>query len=98
MQRKHETVHSVTGVATSLTADVRSRQRRYVLSMAVRTICFLAAVVTPSPWRWILLSAAVVLPHIAVVAANGGREPTHDAPPPVVLPMRSQLPMGPHGT
>ena len=73
MQRKRQQVHRVSGVATSLSADVRDRQRRYVMSMGVRTLCFLLAVVTPSPWRWVLLSAAVVLPHIAVVVANGGR-------------------------
>jgi hypothetical protein len=97
MQRKREQVHSVSAVATSLSADVRDRQRRYVVSMGVRTVCFLLAVVTPSPWRWVLLSAAVVLPHIAVVVANGGREPTRAAPPPVVLPLRSQLPSSPAG-
>ncbi|MBA3742554.1 DUF3099 domain-containing protein [Sporichthya sp.] len=89
--RKHEPVHSVTGVRDSLTADIRARQRRYVLFMGVRTLCFLAAVVTPSPWRWMLLGVAVVLPHIAVIVANGGREPTRDAPPPVSLPLRTQL-------
>ena len=92
MSRRHEPVYSVSGVRGSLTADIRARQRRYVISMGVRTLWFLAAIVTPSPWRWILLGAAMVLPHIAVVVANGGREPTRDAPPPVVLPLRTQLP------
>lgn len=97
MRRTRAPIHNVTGVATSLTSDIRNRQRRYVISMGIRTLCFLAAVVSPSPWRWMFLSAAVVLPHIAVVVANGGREPTRDAPPSVVLPLRTQLPSGSAG-
>jgi hypothetical protein len=42
--------------------------------MMVRTACFILAVVLPSPYRWIALSGAVVLPYVAVVVANAGRE------------------------
>lgn len=93
MRRRDRTpVFAVSGVRNGLTEDIRSRQRRYALSMAIRTVCFLGAIVTPSPWRWLLFTGALVLPYIAVVVANGGREPTRDAPPPVVLPLRTQLP------
>ncbi len=42
--------------------------------MGVRTICFLLAVVTDGWLRWVMIGAAVVLPYLSVVFANGGRE------------------------
>ena len=42
--------------------------------MIIRTACFIGAVLTPSPYRWFLIAGAVVLPYIAVVIANAGRE------------------------
>ncbi|MGQ0624249.1 MAG: DUF3099 domain-containing protein [Sporichthyaceae bacterium] len=86
-------VFSITGARTSLTEDVRARTRRYAISMGVRTACFLGAIITEGPLRWILFAGAVVLPYVAVVVANGGREPSREAAPaPIELPLRSQLP------
>ena len=42
--------------------------------MMVRTACFILAVILTSPYRWVALFGAVVLPYIAVVVANAGRE------------------------
>ncbi len=56
------------------------RMRRYLVSMSVRTICFLLAVVTPSPYRWVFVAFAVFLPYVAVVAANTGRSPAPPTP------------------
>lgn len=42
--------------------------------MMIRTACFILTVVLPSPYRWIALFGAVVLPYVAVVVANAGRE------------------------
>jgi hypothetical protein len=92
MRRKDSTVYQVSGVRAGMSSDISGRQRRYFLSMAVRTACFLGAIITPSPWRWYLFTAAAILPYIAVVLANGGREPSRNAPPPVELPLRTQLP------
>ncbi|MGQ0630679.1 MAG: DUF3099 domain-containing protein [Sporichthyaceae bacterium] len=94
MRRRTEPeVFSITGAPTSLTDDVRARMRRYAISMGVRTICFLGAIVTEGPLRWILFAGAVILPYVAVVVANGGREPTRNAKAaPIELPLRSQLP------
>jgi hypothetical protein len=89
---KGQEVFNVSGARTSLTDDVKLRTRKYAISMAVRTACFLGAIVTEGPLRWILFVGAIVLPYVAVVVANGGREPTRDAPPPVQLPLRTQLP------
>jgi len=66
--------HLVTSVGESLTKDQSARQRKYFVSMMIRTICFIAAVILPNPWRWVALFGAVTLPYIAVIAANAGRE------------------------
>lgn len=54
--------------------------RRYLLSMGIRTACFVLAVVAIVilHWTvvgWILVVAAVILPYIAVVMANAKRSP-----------------------
>ena len=92
--RKQEAeVFSVSGVQSSLTDDVRARTRRYAMSMGVRTLCVIGAIVASGPLRWTLFAGAVILPYVAVVVANGGREPNRgNGPPPVVLPLRTQLP------
>ena len=52
--------------------------RRYLVSMGIRTACFILAVVAIAVlhWAivgWILVVAAVILPYIAVVMANATR-------------------------
>ena len=52
--------------------------RRYLVSMGIRTVCFILAVVALAVlhWTvigWTLVFAAVVLPYIAVVMANATR-------------------------
>jgi len=74
MRKPKEEVQSITTAQSSLTNDQSVRQRRYFISMMVRTICFILTVVLPSPFRWIALVGAVTLPYIAVVVANAGRE------------------------
>jgi hypothetical protein len=67
-------VYDVTSAPKSLTSDLSGRQRRYFISMMIRTLCFILTVVLPSPYRWFALVGAVTLPYIAVVIANAGRE------------------------
>ena len=74
MAKRKKIEHSISNVGESLSKDQSSRQRRYFISMMIRTFCFVLAVVLPSPWRWIALIGAVTLPYIAVIAANAGRE------------------------
>ncbi|MFS3129099.1 DUF3099 domain-containing protein [Nocardioides sp. Bht2] len=51
--------------------DLSARQRRYVISMAIRAACFLGAVaIGPGFLRWILFAGAIFLPYFAVVMAN----------------------------
>jgi Flp pilus assembly protein TadB len=74
MSKRKNTDHSISDVGISLSKDQSARQRKYFISMMIRTFCFILAVVLPSPWRWIALIGAVTLPYIAVIAANAGRE------------------------
>jgi Protein of unknown function (DUF3099) len=61
----------ITTAATSHHADIAARQKRYVISMSIRTVCFIAAVAVGPGWlRWVLVAAALLLPYVAVVMAN----------------------------
>jgi len=64
----------ITNAPRALSSDQASRQKRYFISMMIRTACFILTVILPSPYRWIALIGAVVLPYFAVVIANAGRE------------------------
>jgi Flp pilus assembly protein TadB len=74
MLKRKRSDHSISDVGLSLSKDQSARQRKYFISMMIRTVCFVLAVILPSPWRWIALIGAVTLPYIAVIAANAGRE------------------------
>ena len=67
-------VFDITSAPKALSADQASRQRRYLISMGIRTVCFILTILLPSPFRWIALVGAVTLPYFAVVIANAGRE------------------------
>lgn len=61
----------ITTAAPDRGRETAARQRRYLISMAVRTSCVIGAVVVGPGWlRWVLVAGAVVLPYVAVVAAN----------------------------
>ncbi len=75
-----EPVYRITGARRPVSADVDARQRRYLISMGVRTCCFVLAVVMPGWWRAAFLVAAMVLPYVSVVLANGGRERAQELP------------------
>jgi len=74
MSKKKNIDPSISDVGISLSKDQSARQRKYFISMMIRTLCFILAVVLPSPWRWVALIGAVTFPYIAVIAANAGRE------------------------
>lgn len=76
--RPERDVHRITDAGVSLSAEQAGRTRRYLWAMGIRTLCFLGAVLAPSPWRWLLAIGAVTLPYIAVVVANAGRERSDD--------------------
>lgn len=60
-----------------MSADIKERERRYLISMAIRTACLLVAVLAPLPLaaRVIAILGALLLPYFAVVFANAGRKP-----------------------
>jgi len=71
---KEKQVFDITSAQNVLTRDQAGRQKRYFISMMIRTACFILTVILPNPWRWIALAGAVTLPYFAVVIANAGRE------------------------
>jgi hypothetical protein len=61
----------ITTAASNRAEEISARQRRYVVSMGVRTVCFVAAILVGGGWlRWVLVAAALLLPYVAVVMAN----------------------------
>ena len=60
----------ITDARSGASEELARRQRRYALTMAFRTACFIAMIFTPGVFRWILFAAAVLLPYIAVIFAN----------------------------
>ena len=65
----------ITTAQMSSSEDMASRQRRYLISMSLRTVCFIAAVAVGPGWlRWVLVAGAVFLPFFAVVMANAGNQ------------------------
>jgi threonine/homoserine/homoserine lactone efflux protein len=69
-----EEIHDITSAQQGLSDELPGRARRYFIAMMIRTASFIAAVILPSPFRWIALAGAVFLPYFAVVIANAGRE------------------------
>ena len=73
-------VHLVTQAQRSLSDDITYRQRRYLLMMGIRALCFVIAVVifvNHLGWLTVIPAlGAIVIPYFAVVFANGGREPS----------------------
>lgn len=77
-------VHSISAARTSLDDDLSVRMRRYLVSMSVRTVCFVLAVLFDGWLRWVFVGFAVFLPYVAVVVANSGRSPAPPRPEPYV--------------
>ncbi|MFJ2228639.1 DUF3099 domain-containing protein [Streptomyces halstedii] len=85
-------VFRITGARQSLADDVRGRQRRYIISMSVRTVSVVLAAALWNVERHVAvvaLALGVLLPYVAVVIANAGRENTPSLPSTFVpAPMR----------
>lgn len=73
-EKQPEQVYAITSAVTGLSYDQKSRKRRYLFSMSLRTICFVGAIFAQGNLRWVLIFGAIFLPYIAVVIANAGRE------------------------
>ena len=76
---RRSSVHVVTQAHRSLSDDIAYRQRRYLLMLGIRSVCFLIAVLLfINHFGWLTAIPAVgaiFIPYFAVVFANGGREP-----------------------
>ncbi len=60
----------MTSAPEARTEDQARRLKQYLITMAVRTACFILLVVVQGWYRWIFAAGAVFLPFVAVVAAN----------------------------
>ena len=74
----------VTTAGKSPRQEQRERERRYLITMGVRVVCFILAIVffEVGP-RWlaaIAVAGSLILPWIAVIAANAGPRRTVERP------------------
>jgi len=67
---------NITDARAGASRDQASRQKRYLLTMGFRVVCFVSMVFVHGWLRWTLLGLAVVLPYIAVILANQANERT----------------------
>ena len=77
----------ITDARMGTSEEMSSRIRRYTITMAFRAACFLAMIFVEGVFRWVLFGCAVLLPFIAVIAANQvnqrfreGKKMTHALP------------------
>jgi hypothetical protein len=67
----------ITDARGAASQEQATRQRRYAITMAFRTACFIAMIFVPGTLRWVLFAGAVFLPYVAVIFANQA----HQRPP-----------------
>ena len=83
MARKEPDAVRITSASRSQSQDISRRQRRYLVSMAVRTLCFVLAIVfRGGPLMWVFIVASFLLPAVAVVVANSSAAPDPGGPDP----------------
>jgi hypothetical protein len=75
-RRRHdEAVYTVTDAHRPMSEDIGYRERRYLITMGIRALCFLLsilfAVTLHGYGRWLAI--------VALIGANGGREPDSSA-------------------
>jgi len=85
-------IYRITTARKSVADDQATRVRGYVISMSIRVVCFVLALATTGVFRWVFFAAAFIIPYFAVVYANGGREPTQDAPTTLATGAKRELP------
>ena len=75
-KRGSESPIRITTASAGAGADIATRQKRYIITMGVRTLCFVVVAILamthlgPGWLPWIFVVGAVVLPYVAVVMAN----------------------------
>jgi small neutral amino acid transporter SnatA (MarC family) len=88
----------VTTAGKSPRQEQRERERRYLVTMAARVVCFILAIVLFGVGlRWIAafaVAGSLILPWVAVVAANAGPRRTEERPALYARKPPNQLPPG----
>lgn len=98
MSRKDPEPIRITTATRSHSAELAGRERRYLISMGVRTACFLLAVVFAGTfWMWIFILGSFILPPVAVIMANAQARTDPDPAPPPFDPGRPELGPPPAG-
>lgn len=78
-RKSDQDVTVITNAGRNQTLDIDARNRRYLITMGIRTACFLAFLVVPGWWKVIALAGAALLP-VVVLLANA----SDNRPPPLV--------------
>jgi hypothetical protein len=60
----------ITDARTGTSDEMSARIRQYTITMSIRAACFISMIFVHGVFRWILFAGAVILPLVAVVAAN----------------------------
>ena len=84
-------VHRVTSAQEALSEEQRRRTKRYLISMSIRTACFVAVIFSSGWLQWAFIAGAVFLPYLAVIAANAGRENDDFANDPIAPQSRTEI-------
>lgn len=72
----------VTSAARSHAEELDERRRRYMITMAIRTVLFVLAVfLFRGVFRYVAIAGSLILPWIAVVFANAAPKRAATAPP-----------------
>lgn len=82
---------SIASAREARSDDIAGRQTRYIVSMLIRTACFVGAVAADGVLRWVLVAAAVFLPYIAVILANAGVQKDPTPPSTYAAPTHGEL-------
>jgi hypothetical protein len=76
MAKRDGDVVLITQAQQPRSQELDQRQRRYLVTMGIRVVAFILAVslspVLPTAWLAVAIVAALILPWIAVCAANAG--------------------------
>lgn len=70
----------ITDARSAASEELAGRQRRYAITMAFRTACFIAMIFVPGVLRWVLFAGAVFLPYVAVLLANQAHQRDQGTP------------------
>ena len=102
-RREKPEVFSVTSAPESPAAERDERARRYIIAMSIRIACFCGVWLVHGWLRLVMVILMVILPYVAVVIANAGREQIRKIPRPVPPEQRTAIEghpdvFGPAGT